>query len=65
MLESKLADTTYKNCLMILAKFLRNILQLLTELQFDICHVIKARVGFEIAEMTRFLNYFSSYLFAL
>ena len=50
---------------MILAKFLKNILQLSTRLQFDICYVIKTRVGFEIAEMTRFLNYFSSYSFAL
>ena len=49
---------------MILAKFLKNILQLLTGLQFDICYVIKTRVGFEIAEMTRFLNY-NSYSFAL
>ena len=28
--------------------------QLLTGLQFDICYVIKTRVGFEIAEITRF-----------
>ena len=34
-------------------------------LQFDVCYIIKTRVGFEIAEMTRFLNYFSSYLFVL
>ena len=34
-------------------------------LQFDICYVIKTRVRFEIAEFTRFLNYFSSYSFAL
>ena len=50
---------------MILAKFLKNILQLLTGVQFDICYVIETRVGFEIAEITRFLNYFSSYSFAL
>ena len=53
-----------KNCLTNLAKLLKNILQLLTELQFDI-YVTKTRVGFEIAETTRFLNCFSSYLFAL
>ena len=29
------------------------------------CYVIKTRVGFKIAEMTRFLNYILSYLFAL
>ena len=45
---------------MILAKFFKNILQLLTRLPFDICYVIKTRVGFEIAEITRLLNYFSS-----
>ena len=43
-----------KNCLIILAKFLKNILQLLTGLQFDIYYVIKARVGFEIAEVKYF-----------
>ena len=32
-----------------LAKFLKNILQLLVELQFDIHYVIKAGVGFKIA----------------
>ena len=51
--------------LIILAKLLKNILQLLTGLQFDICYVIKTRLRFEIAEITRFLNYFSSYLSAL
>ena len=30
------------------------------ELQFDICYVIKTGVAFEIAEITRFINYFSS-----
>ena len=40
-------------------------MQLLAGLQFDVCYIIKTRVGFEIAEMTRFLNYFSSYLFVL
>ena len=50
---------------MILAKFLKNILQLLTGLQFDICYVIKTRVGLEIVEITRFLNYFCSYSFTL
>ena len=54
-----------KNCLTNLAKLLKNILQLLTELQFDICYVTKTRVGFEIAEITRFLNCFSSYSFGL
>ena len=29
------------------------------------CYVIKTRVGFEIAEMPRFLNYISSFSFAL
>ena len=43
-----------KNCLIILAKFLKKYLQLLTGLQFDICYVIKIRLGFEIAEITRF-----------
>ena len=43
-----------KNGLIILAKFLKNILQLLTGLQFDICYVIKTRVGFEIKEIARF-----------
>ena len=33
-------------------------------LQFDF-YVVKMRVGLEIAEMTRFLNYISSYTFAL
>ena len=47
------------------SKILKNILQLLTGLQFDICYVIKTRVGFENAEITRLLNYFSSYSFAL
>ena len=42
-----------------------NILQLLTGLLFDICYGTKTRLGFEIAEMTRFLNYISSYSFAL
>ena len=37
--------------------WIENILQQLTGLQFDICDVIKTRVGFKIAEMTRFLNY--------
>ena len=39
-------------------------LQLLTGLQFDICYIIQ-RVGFKTAEITRFLNYISSYYFAL
>ena len=38
--------------LIILAKFFKNILQLLTGLQFDICYIIKT--GFEIAEITGF-----------
>ena len=37
----------------------------LTGLQFDINYDIKARVGLEIAEITVFLNYINSYLFAL
>ena len=49
-----------KNCLIILAKFLKNILQLLAGLQFGIYNVIKTRVGFKIRETTRFLIYFSS-----
>ena len=39
---------------MILAKFLKNILQLLAGVQFDICYVIETRVGFEIAEIRIF-----------
>ena len=54
-----------KSCLTILAKFSKDILQLLAGLQFAICYVIKTTVGFQIAEIRRFLNYFSSYLFAL
>ena len=46
-----------------LAKFLKNILQLLTGLH--ICHFIKTRVRLEIAEIARYLNYLSSYSFAL
>ena len=46
---------------MILAKFFKNILQPPTGLQFDIFYVIKTRVGFKIAEITRFLNYFKRY----
>ena len=38
---------------------------LLTGLQSDIHCDIKARVGLEIAEITVFLNYINSYLFAL
>ena len=44
---------------------MENILQLLAILQFDICYVIKTRVGFKIAEMTGFLNYIGSFSFAL
>ena len=40
-------------------------MQLLTGLQFAICYVIKTKVGFKIAEMTRFLNYIGNYSFAL
>ena len=54
-----------KNCLRILAKLLKIILQLFKGLQFDICYVIKARVEFEIGEILIFLNYFSSYSFPL
>ena len=36
----------------------------MTELQFDICYVIKKRLGFEIAEITRFLTlYGGTWLF--
>ena len=54
-----------RNCLIILKKFLKDILKLLAGLQFDICYVIKTRLEFEIAEMTRFLNYFSRHSFAI
>ena len=40
-------------------------LQLLPGLQFDICYVIKTRLQFGIAEMSRFLNCIGSYSFAL
>ena len=40
-------------------------MQLLAGLQFDFCYIIKTRVGFKIAEMTRLLKYFSSYSFVL
>ena len=40
-------------------------LHLLTGLDFDVCYVNKTRVGFEIAEFARFLNYFRSYSFPL
>ena len=43
-----------KKCLIILVKFLKCILQLFSGPQFDICYVIKTRVGFETAEITRF-----------
>ena len=49
---------------MILAKFLKNILHLLTGLRFDIFYVIKTGSGFETAEITRLLNYFRGYSFA-
>ena len=32
----------------------------MTGLEFDICYVIKKRVRFEIAEITRFLNYLAA-----
>ena len=35
-------------------------MQLLTGLQLDICNVIETRLGFEIAENTRFYNYFKA-----
>ena len=44
---------------------IKNILQLLPGLEFDICYVIKERVRFGIAEMTNFLNYIGSYSFTL
>ena len=40
--------------LIIVAKFLKNILKLLTGLQFDICSVVKIKLGFKIAEIARF-----------
>ena len=50
---------------MIFKKFLKDILKLLAGLQFDICYVIKTRLEFGIAELTRLLNYFSRHLFAI
>ena len=35
-------------------KIHKNILKLLTGLSFDICYIIKTRIGFEIVEFTRF-----------
>ena len=43
-----------KNCLTILAKFLKNILKLLAGLQFDICYAIKTRVGLELQKLQKF-----------
>ena len=40
-------------------------MQLLSGLQFDICYVIKTRVRFGIAQITRLLNYIGNYSFAL
>ena len=40
-------------------------MNLLTGLQFDICYLIKTRAGFEIAEITRFFNYFTCRSFFL
>ena len=37
----------------------------LTGQQFDICYVIQTKVRLEIAEITVFLNFISSYSFAL
>ena len=51
---SALLYDTHLNLFYIHGIQLENILQLLTGLQLDICYVIKTRVGFEIAEMTRF-----------
>ena len=68
-MQLKLVVTTFsiyeQKLLSNLAKLLKNILQLLTGLQFNVFYVIKTRVRFEIAEITRFLSYFSSYLFTL
>ena len=47
------------------SKILKKCFEAITGLQFDICYVIKTRVGLETAEITRFLNYYSSYSFAL
>ena len=46
-------------------KFLKNILQLYTGLRFDICYVIKTRVGCKIQKGQDFYTSFSSYLLAL
>ena len=65
----KLAVTTFYICkeklLNNFSKILKNILQLLTGLQFDIFCVIETRIEFELAEITRFLNYFSGFSFAI
>ena len=58
----KLSDAPFYICKEILlndfSKIRKNILQLLTGIQFDICYVAKTRVGFKIAKITRLLNYF-------
>ena len=47
------------------SKILKKYFAAIGRTTIDICYVIKTRVGFEIAEMTRFSNYFSNYSFAL
>ena len=69
MCELKLAVSTFyiykEKLLNNFSKILEKYFELVTGRQFDICYVIKTGVGFKIAEITRFLNYFSSYSFAL
>ena len=45
-----------KNCLKILEKSLKNILQLLRGLQFDFCYLIRTGIWFGIAEITSIQN---------
>ena len=62
----KLAVTTFyiykEKLLNNFSKILKNILQLLTGLQFD---TTETGIEFELAEITRFLNYFSGFSFAI
>ena len=52
-----------KNCLKILEKSLKNILQLLRGLRFDFCYLIRTGIWFGIAEITRYSKQFRSYSF--
>ena len=65
----KLAVTTFyiykEKLLNNFSKILKNILQLLTGLQFDTFCVIETRIELELVEITRFLNYFSGFSFAI